>query len=120
MGVLGLAMKHPFTAEILAQVNGNRQGQKYSDEDAVITDHGHVWKEPFLSNPAIRSFQLGGENGYWTGGHVTIHPEDCIDVFKVFYRNFTPHYLFDNSTGHCQGRKDGSNVNNMNKKIARA
>mmetsp|Transcript_23768 Transcript_23768/g.34058 ORF Transcript_23768/g.34058 Transcript_23768/m.34058 type:complete len:229 (+) Transcript_23768:1484-2170(+) len=103
-----------LTAEILAQVNANRRGKKYLDEDAAIAVHGQVWKEPLLSDPAIHSFQFGGENGYWTGDHVMIQAEDCIDVFKVLFQNFTPHYLFDNSTGHCKGRKDGLNVNNMN------
>jgi len=89
-----------LTAEILAQVNANRRGKKYLDEDAAIAVHVQVWKEPLLSDPAIHSFQFGGENGYWTGDHVMIQAEDCIDVFKVLFPNFTPHYLFDNSTGH--------------------
>jgi len=104
-----------LTAEVLAQVNANRCGEKYLDEDAAIAVHGQVRKEPLLSDPAVRSFQFGGENGYWKSEHVIIQTEDCIDVCKVAFSDCKPHFLFDNSTGHCKGRKGGLNVNNMNK-----
>jgi hypothetical protein len=35
--------------------------------------------------------------------------------FSVIFPNFHPCFLFDNSTGHSKGRKNGLNVNNLKK-----
>jgi hypothetical protein len=104
-----------WTEEIQQIVNQNRQGKKYFDEEAAIEVLGKSEKDPLLSDPANRKFNYGGANGWWTGNHVIVQVEDCIDAFFTIFPSFHPVFLFDNSTGHSKGRRNGLNVNNMNK-----
>ncbi len=92
-----------------------RQGAKYLDEEAAIEVVGKIEKEPLLTDPANRKIFYGGESGYWNGNHVIVQTEDCFIVFFTIFPSYIPLFLFDNSTGHSEGRKNGLNINNMNK-----
>jgi hypothetical protein len=78
-----------WTEEIQQRVNIARQGKKYFDEEAAIV-LGKSEKEPLLTDPANRKFNYGGSNGWWTGNHVVIQADDCLDVFFCYFSKLPP------------------------------
>ena len=61
------------------------QGNTYFDTKAAADVLGSINKIALMSSPFIRTFKLGGTNGYWKGNHAIIQVEDCIDCAKEVF-----------------------------------
>ena len=73
-------------------------------------------KMPLTESPFVHKFEFGGGKGYWTGNHMILQVEDCIDCLRVLFTdqyNFA--FLFDHSSGHAKKRVGGLSVSAMNK-----
>ena len=51
-------------------------------------------------SPFIHAFEFGGDKGYWTGNHMILQVEDCIDCLRVLFADqYDYTFLFDHSSG---------------------
>ncbi len=94
----------------LDQVNANRQGTKYSDEDTAVKVFGSYLKKPLTmdKSPFLHYFDYGeNKEGYWDYNHMVLQFEDVVDCLKVMHPNFHFVFLFDHSLGHAKQRPDG-------------
>jgi len=108
-----------ISLEDLEKVNKEREGKKYSDEDAAKKVLGNSFKAPLTKSPFVVEFEYGANNqGYWDYDHMIIQFEDCIDVVKTLYPEFDFIFLFDHSCGHDRQRPDGLSVPKVNKHMA--
>jgi hypothetical protein len=105
-----------LTTDQLARINERRSGTTYFDTAAAMAVRGSVDKLPLEESPFVIRFKFGVENGYWTGDHMIIQVEDCIDCLReLFGETYDFVFLFDHSSGHAKKRVGGLNVVSMNK-----
>jgi hypothetical protein len=103
------ALEHGIIREIsdliLGEVNKQRLGKVYADEEASIEILGSSRKLPLTKNesPFLLFFEYG-ENleGYWTYNNMVIRFEDAVDVLRVMHPTFDFVFLFDHSSGHAK------------------
>ena len=105
-----------ISEEQFQQINRNREGAKYLDEEAALKVKGSKLKQPLKSDPSIREFYPGANaQGWWTYDHFVLQVEDVRDVLNVIYPQFKFVLMVDHSCGHDRQREDGLNAENMNK-----
>ncbi len=105
---------------ILDEVNEQRLGKKYADDEAAIKILGGPDKKPLTRAKSLflRHFFEYGENrdGYWNYRNMVIQFEDTVDVLQVMHPTFDFVFLFDHSSGHAKQRgPDGLNHHRMNR-----
>ena len=104
--------------EILAKVNAQRSGQRYTDQDAAIEILGSADKKPLTAgkSPFLAFFEYGEiREGYWAYNKMVLPFEDAVDVLKVMHPAFDFVFLFGHSAGHAKQRPDGLNQHSMNR-----
>ena len=105
-----------ITDEQLKAINEVRSGQDYFDKVAAMAVKGSIKKLPLNESPFVYQFEFGGSNGYWTGDHMIIQMEDCIDCLRVMFEDeYDFVFLFDHSSGHAKKRVGGLSSSSMNK-----
>jgi hypothetical protein len=109
-----------ITAEELSEINKERAGKCYADENAAYKVLGSKLKDVLMEgdNPFIRYFQFGANNeGYWSYEHLIVQMEDCVDVLRgvLDFKKYEIRFMVDHSCGHDRQRDDGLNVIHMNK-----
>ena len=78
--------------------------------------NGNTKKMPLTESPFIHKFEFSGDKGYWTGNHMILQVEDCIDCLRILFTNqYDFAFLFDHSSGHAKKRVGGLSVSAMNK-----
>ncbi|KAI2512808.1 hypothetical protein MHU86_1596 [Fragilaria crotonensis] len=103
---------------VLDEVNEQRFGKKYADEDAAIEILGSPNKKPLTKtkSPFLLFFEYGeNREGYWTYNNMVIQFEDAVDVLRVIHPTFDFIFLFNHSSGHAKQRPDGLNHHKMNR-----
>ncbi|KAL7528778.1 hypothetical protein ACHAXR_003942, partial [Thalassiosira sp. AJA248-18] len=113
--VTGFGMK--ISNEQMKRINEKRERDiYYFDKEAATAVLNTAKKKKLTESPFVRLFEFGGSNGYWTGNHMVVQVEDCIDCLKVIYGSqFDFVFLFDHSSGHAKKRAGGLDVKQMNK-----
>ena len=106
-----------MTPEKLDQVNRKRNGKSYEDEVAAMDVQGSEKKEPLLESLFVVKLEYGAnKDGYWTGNHMVLQLEDCIDCLKERFGNkYDFYFQFDHSSGHAKAQVNGLAASNMNK-----
>ena len=66
----------------------------------------------------IQKLWYGANNGgYWTGNHMIVQLEDCIDCLEVVYGdNHGFVFMFDHISGHVKQRNNGLDEDKNNVK----
>ena len=103
---------------VLDEVNEQRLGHVYADEEAVIEVHGCSKKMPLTTSksPFLLFFEYGeNREGYWNYNHMVVRFEDAVDVLLVMHPQYDFVFLFDHSSGHAKQRPDGLNHLRMNR-----
>ena len=97
--------------------NTKRICEEYFDKDAAMDVYGTAKKKRLDESPFVRLFEYGAnKEGYWTGNHMILQLEDCIDCLKTIYGNsYDFIFLFDHSSGHAKKRANGLDATKMNK-----
>ncbi len=72
-----------ITDEQMVRINEKRMSVEYFDAVAANDGNGTSRKPQLTMLPFICLFKFGGRNGYWTGNHMILQTEDCIDCLKV-------------------------------------
>ena len=72
-----------ITEEQMVRINEMKNGKEYFDTVAANEVNGTALKPALTTSLFIHSFEFGGRNGYWTGNHMILQTEDCIDCLKV-------------------------------------
>jgi hypothetical protein len=83
-----------LTKEEMVRINLYRRGTKYVDEDAAVTVNNTPEKPDLrhlLSMWSLLEYGVSKE-GYWTYDRMSLQLEDCIDVLKVIYPQYS--YVF--------------------------
>ena len=78
-----------ITNQQMVRINQRRFQQDYFDKVAANDVHGGKKKAALTTSPVIRLFEFGGRNGYWTGNHMILQTEDCIDFLRESLTNST-------------------------------
>ena len=100
----------------LAVINAQRHGNDYFDAAAAMEVNRTSTKPPLAYSPFIILFKFGGRNGYWTGNHMILQTEDCIDCLQaIFESRYDFVFLFDHSSGHAMKQAGGLSVASMTK-----
>ena len=103
-------------AEKLKEINESRHGKDYFDKIAATEVNGNTKKTDLTESPFLITFEYGGDRGYWTGNHMILQVEDCIDCLRVLHNDCYRYvFLFDHSSGHAKKRIGGLDVGAMNK-----
>ena len=93
----------------------SRYGQDYFDKAAAMEVNGNTKKMPLTESPFVHKFEFGGGKGYWTGNHMILQVEDCIDCLCVLFTDqYDFAFLFDHSSGHAKKHVGGLSVSAMN------
>ena len=99
---------------VLDEVNEQRLGKMYADEEVAI----EILRSPRimpLTSLSYRSllllfFEYGeSRQGYWTYNDMVIQFKDALDVLRVMHPAYDFVFLFDHSSGHSKQRSDGLN-----------
>ena len=102
--------------EKLKEINESRHGKDYFDTTAATAVNGNTQKNELTESPFLVLFEYGGDRGYWTGNHMILQVEDCIDCLRVLNNDrYRYAFLFDRSSGHAKKRIGGLDVGAMNK-----
>ena len=112
----GLTRK--FSAQVLDEVNFQRQGKQYADQDSAIKILGSVNKRPLTGDmsPFLAFFEYGEKReGFWAYNNMVVQFEDAVDFLKVMHPAVDFVFLFDHSSGHSKQRPDGLNQHRMNR-----
>ncbi len=105
-----------LTDEQLEQVNRERRGEKYKDEEAAISKLRSAKKKDLPCSPFIKKIEYSTNNeGYWCYEWMVIQFEDCMDCLMVLYPQYDYVFLFNHSCGHDKQWEDGLNVQKMGK-----
>jgi len=105
-----------ITEERMVRINEMRNGKEYLDTVAANEVNDTALKPALTTLPFIHLFQFGGKNGYWTGNHMILQTEDCIDCLKVILDEcYEFGFFFYHSSGHAKKRSHGFDVKSMNK-----
>jgi hypothetical protein len=100
----------------LVIINAHRHGNDYFDATAAIEVNGTSKKPPLMNSPFVCLFEFGGRNSYWTGNHMILQTEDCIDCLNVIFKSrYDFAFLFDHSSEHAKKRTGGLSVTSMTK-----
>jgi hypothetical protein len=100
----------------LKAINAWRNGNDYFDVIAATGVNGTTKKPPLTVSPFVILFEFDGRNGYWTGNHMILQTEDCIDCLTTIFDNQYEYvFLFDHSSGHAKNRVGCINVTSMTK-----
>ena len=100
--------------EKLKEINESRHD--YFDTTAATAVNGNTKKNELTESPFLVTFEYGGDRGYWTGNHMILQVEDCIDCLRVLNNDrYRYAFLFDHSSGHAKKRIGGLDVGAMNK-----
>jgi hypothetical protein len=87
---------------------------EYFDKIAATEVNGNTKKPPSTESQFTIQFEFGGRNGYWTGNHMILQTEYCIDCLTTILGNQYEYvFLFDHSSGHAKKRVGGLNVTLM-------
>ena len=98
--------------------NRFRDGEDYFDKAASTEVNENTKKMTLTESPFILKFEFGGTRGYWTGNHIILQVEDCVDCLRVLFQDkYNYAFLFDHSSGHAKKRVGGLSVSAMNKGI---
>lgn len=103
---------------VLDEVNEQRLGQVYADEEAAIEVHGCSKKMPLTKSksPFLLFFEYGeNREGYWNYNDMVIQFEDAVNILRVMHPQYDFIILFDHSSGHAKQRPDGLNHFRMNR-----
>ena len=93
----------------------SRDGE-YVDKVAAKEVTGKTKKEPLTESPFVRLLEYGAnKDGYWTGNHMVVQLEDCIDVCKVLFDDYDHLFMVDHSSGHAMKREGGLDASKMTK-----
>ena len=104
--------------EVLYEVNLQRAGRQYADQEAAIEVLGSPDKKPLTldKSPFLVFFDYGeNREGYWAYNNMVLQFEDAVDVLKVMHPSYDFVFLFDHSAGHAKQRPDGLNQHRMNR-----
>ena len=71
----------------LKAINARRHGKEYFDKMAAKEVNGNTKKPPLTESPLINQFEFGVRNDYWTGNHMILQTEDCIDCLITIFGN---------------------------------
>ena len=94
----------------------SRLGKDYFDTTAATAVNGNTKKAELTESPFLVTFEYGGDRGYWTGNHMILQVEDCIDCLRVLNNDrYRYAFLFDHSSGHAKKCIGGLDVGAMNK-----
>jgi len=107
-----------ITEEQLKDINDKRRRDgEYFDKVAAKEVYGDAKKKDLTESPFVRKLEYGSnKDGYWTGNHMIVQLEDCIDCLEVIYRDqYDFLFLFDHSSGHAKKRINGLDAAGMNK-----
>ena len=107
-----------LTEDQLKQVNAKRLKDKdYFDTIAAKDVFGTSMKKRLTESPFIRRMEHGAnKDGYWTGNHMIVQFEDCLDCLKVLFQDkYDFFFLFDHSSGHVKMRINGLDASKMTK-----
>ena len=86
-----------LTKTQLNDMNSERNGEDYFDKDVATDVHGTTKKKNLQESPFVWMFEYGANKVcYWTGNHIIVQLEDCIDCLEVIHRDNT--ILFSRST----------------------
>ena len=89
----------------LEEINRSRHGRDYFDKAAATEVNSNTKKMPLTESPFVHKFEFGGGKGYWTGNHMILQVEDCIDCLRVLFTDqYDFAFLFDHSSGHAKKR----------------
>ena len=103
-----------ITEERMVRINEMRNGKEYLDTVAANEVNGTALKPALTTSLFIHWFEFGGRNGYWTGNHMILQTEDCIDCLKVIMDGrYESGFLFDHSSGNAKKRSHGLDVRSM-------
>ena len=111
---LGFGMQ--LTAEQLKDVNRKRAEDIHYFDKVAAQDVNESTKKPVLTaSPFLRLLEYGANNdGYWTGNHMILQFEDCIDCLRVLYaEQYDFVFLFDHSSGHAKKQENGEDASAM-------
>ena len=87
--------------EKLKEINESRHGKDYFDTTAATAVNGNTKKAELTESPFLVTFEYGGDRGYWTGNHMILQVEDCIDCLRVLNNDrYRYAFLFDHSSGY--------------------
>jgi hypothetical protein len=105
-----------FSDDVLKAINVRRHGNDYFDVIAATEVNGTTKKPPLTVSPFIIQFEFGGRNGYWTGNHMILQKEDCIDCLTMILGNQTSMYFYLTIIAVMpKKRVGGLNVTSMSK-----
>jgi len=103
-----------ITEEQMVRINEMKNGKEYFDTVAANEVNGTALKPALTTSLFIHWFEFGGRNGYWTGNHMILQTEDCIDCLKVIMDGrYESGFLFDHSSGNAKKRSHGLDVRSM-------
>ena len=107
-----------ISCQVLYEVNLQRAGQQYADQEAAIEVLGSFDKKPLTldESPFVVFFEYGeNREGYWAYNNMVVQFEDAVDVLKVMHPCYDFVFLFDHSAGHAKQQPDGLNQHRMNR-----
>ena len=100
----------------MKEINESRRRKDYFDTTAATAVNGHTKKTELTESPFLVTFEFGGDRGYWTGNHMILQVEDCIDCLRILYNDqYRYAFLFDHSSSHAKKHVGGLDVGAMNK-----
>jgi hypothetical protein len=114
----GIGFGRPLTPAELGQINQNRAGKTYIDEEAALSVNKKTEKNPFKAGetPFVRYLHIGVANeGYWNSNHMALQVEDVVDCLQVLYPGHDVVMLFDHSQGHDRQRDGALNAPALSK-----
>jgi hypothetical protein len=74
--------------QVIDEVNFQRQGKQYADQEAAIEILGSANKGPISSNksPFLVFFEYGeNREGFWAYNNMVLQFEEAVDVLKVIH-----------------------------------
>jgi len=92
-----------LSKESLEEINKQRQGKKYFDEEAAKAVSDSIYKPDLIKDELVKMFECGGSNGYWSGSHMITLVEDVMDCLTYLFKDQYDYcFLFDHSGGHAK------------------
>mmetsp|Transcript_27620 Transcript_27620/g.59008 ORF Transcript_27620/g.59008 Transcript_27620/m.59008 type:complete len:743 (+) Transcript_27620:485-2713(+) len=106
-----------LTADEMKNINEKRKNDvEYFDKVAAKDVLETTKKKDLTESPFVRKLWYGSNNeGYWTGNHMIVQLEDCMDCLTVLFgETYDFVFLFDHSSGHAKKRVNGLDAEKMN------
>ncbi|KAI2514151.1 hypothetical protein MHU86_44 [Fragilaria crotonensis] len=96
-------MIREISPQILSEVNLQRAGEQYEDQEAAIEIYGSPEKS--LLHPKSRQFLFSSSTekteNYWAINNMVLQFEDPVNVIKIMHPSYDSVSLFDRSAGHA-------------------